>query len=336
MMKVYKDLGHVTLKTGERVQVGVVIGPDAEWAERLEKLLGHKGDPWDWQNSQALRSNLGIDVCFYVLHRQGVPFANILTAELAGVGHLGHVWTEPQDRQKGASSSLMEIQMRDFRSRRGKALFLGTGFDTVPYHMYRKFGFNSVEPESGYMAWYAASKDEFEHDYFARAGTEIQPPHWVHWPSSAALFLGDFPCAVRCAPLRLIGRQSTEGPFLPLLRDAQRRQAVDEKPRAMVLCNAQTNAVVGFTAWGRHPLWEDICLVDVYCHPSYWDSAGELLSSLPLPGAERCVAYSEAGCRHKTAVLLDHGFKQSATLKGRVPATRAKTSFLDLALFERK
>jgi hypothetical protein len=335
-MEMYKDLGHVTLKTGERVEAGVVFGPDADWAERLEKLLSHKGDLWNWQNHQALRSSLGIDVQFYLLHRQGIPFANILTSELAGVGHLGHVWTEPEDRQKGASSSLMDIQMRDFRSRGGKALFLGTGFDSIPYHIYKRFGFSSVEPGSGYMEWYATSKERFESNYFARAETEIRSPQWTHWPSSAALFLGDFPCVVRCTPLRLIGRQSTEGPFLPLLRDAQRRQATGEKPRALVLCNNQTTAVVGLVVWDWHPLWEDMCLVDVYCHPSYWDRAGELLSSLPLPDAEGYVAYSDASCRHKTAALLDHGFRQTATLKGRVPDTHVKTSFLDVALFERQ
>jgi hypothetical protein len=335
MMKMYEDLGHVTLKTGEGVEAGVVIGPDAEWADRLEKLLGHKGDLWNWQNCQVLRSSLGIDVRFYLLHRQGIPLANILTSEMEGVGHLGHVWTEPEDRQKGASSGLMEIQVRNFRSRGGKALFLGTGFDSVPYHIYKRFGFSSVEPGSGYMEWYATSKDRFERKYFARAETEIQLPQWTHWPSSAALFLGDFPCIVRCASLRLIGRQSTEGPFLPLLRDAEKRQAAGEKPRALVLVNTHTTAVVGLVAWDWHPLWKDICLVDVYCHPSYWDSAGGLLSSLPLPDAERYVAYSDTNCSQKTALLLDHGFRQTATLKGRVPSTCAKTFFLEVALLER-
>ena len=55
-MEMYEGLGHVVLATGEQVEVGVVIGPDAEWAERLERFLGHKGEPWNWQNRQVLRA----------------------------------------------------------------------------------------------------------------------------------------------------------------------------------------------------------------------------------------------------------------------------------------
>jgi len=331
----YEALGQAILKTGETVQAGVVIGPDAEWAERIEELLSHKGDPWNWQNSQALRNPLGIDVYYYLLHRNGVPFANIMTAELAGVGHLGHVWTQPEDRQKGASSSLMSLQMEDFRSRKGKALFLGTGYDSVPYHMYSRFGFKGIEPKSGYMEWYATSKEAFEGTYFAQGKTEIQPVAWSHWPASAALFLGGFPERVRCAPQRLIGRQSTEGAFLPLLQDAQRRQTAGDKPRALALFHTETTAVVGFTAWGWHPLWEDACLVDIYCHPRHWDKAADLIKSLHLPETERYIAYSDTTGARKTEFFMAHGFKQTVVLKERVARTFAKTAFVDVAVFEK-
>jgi hypothetical protein len=39
----------------ERVEAAVVRGPDLDWAGRIEKLLGHKGDPWNWQNTEMLR-----------------------------------------------------------------------------------------------------------------------------------------------------------------------------------------------------------------------------------------------------------------------------------------
>lgn len=332
----YKELGQISLASGERVEIGVVTGPDSAWAEPLEKLLGHKGDLWNWQNHQVLQVDVGIYARFYVLHREGIPFANIMTAECSGVGILGHVWTKPEDREKGACSALMSALLEDFISREGKALFLGTGFDSIAYHIYTSFGFKSVEAKSGFMEWYATSKSKFEGTYFKKEETEIQPVGWVHWPSAPALFLGDFPGVIRCAPLRLMGRESSEGPLLPLLRDDEKRQAGDGRSHAMVLRNQATTAVVGFTAWDWHPLWGDACLVDVYCHPNYWNEAGNLLRSLALPEAEHYLAYSDIDCRQKTKILRDEGFFQTAVFKRRVSRTKLRKSFLDVGVFEKE
>jgi len=332
----YKKIGEITLAAGEKVEGGVVIGPDNEWAEPLEKLLGHKGDPWNWQNHQVLQTDVGIEVRFYVLHRAGLPFANIMTAECSGVGILGHVWTHPQDRSKGACSALMTILLEDFSSRQGQALFLGTGYNSVAYHIYARYGFKSVEANSGFMAWYATSGSEFEATYFKKAETEIQPLRWAHWPSAPAMFLGDFPGVIRCAPLKLMGRQSTESPLLPLLRDGEKRQAVGGKPHAMVLRNQETTAVVGFAAWDWHPLWEGTCLVDVYCHPNYWNEAGNLLNSLALPEGEHYLAYSDIDHRPKIKILQAEGFLQTAVIKRGVSRNTMKKSFLDVGVFEKE
>jgi hypothetical protein len=77
---VYKSLGTVTLKDREQVEAGVVIGPDPAWADRVGDLLSHKSGVWRWQNARCLRDDLGIDVRFYLLHRDGSPFANMLSA----------------------------------------------------------------------------------------------------------------------------------------------------------------------------------------------------------------------------------------------------------------
>ena len=206
----YQQLGTIKLKSGETVEAGVVRGLDLAWSQRVQKLLWHKGDPWNWQNTQVLENDLGLDVNFYLLHRDGDPFANMMTIELAGVGHFGHVWTQPADRQQGTSRSLMGLQMQDFAVRGGKALFLGTGYDSSAYRIYAAHGFASIEPESGYMAYYSQSQQEFEAAYFAPGQVEVQPLAWRHWPASVALFLGNFAGLVRCAPLQLIGRSSTK------------------------------------------------------------------------------------------------------------------------------
>jgi hypothetical protein len=112
----------------------------------------HKGPLRNWQNTAVLRRGLGMDVVFYVLHRDGIPLANMMTVEHRGVGHFGHVWTQPEDRRKGAASLIMDAQMADFKRRGGQALFLGTGYNSAPYHIYAARGFVGLEAESGYMA----------------------------------------------------------------------------------------------------------------------------------------------------------------------------------------
>ena len=161
-----ESLGLITLKNGEEVEASVVIGPDLDWAPRIGPLLQHKGDPWNWQVAQVLERELDLEAYFYVLHRDGIPFANIMTIEGAGVGVFGHVWTVPEDRQKGASSRLMALQMEHFADRGGRALFLGTGYDSVAYKMYQRFGFESVEPQSGYMSYYTESESDIQRRFF--------------------------------------------------------------------------------------------------------------------------------------------------------------------------
>lgn len=328
----YYPLGEIKLKSGENVEAGVVRGPDPSWSRRLQSLLWHKGDAWNWQNAQMLEVDHGLDANFYVLHREGEPFANIMTAELAGVGHFGHVWTQPADRQQGASSSLMRLQMQDFAERGGKALFLGTGYASVPYQMYASFGFQSVEAESGYMAYYASSQAAFETAYFAPGLAQIEPLGWKHWPASAALFLGGFPGLVRCAPLEMIGRCSSEGPFLPALIATAQRQAQEQAPTVMALCHPDTTAVVGLAAWSWHPLWPDLCLVDCYAHPHYWQQSADLLHALPLPDADRTVAYVDAGNPAKAALFRQAGFTSLATLPKWLATDASKATWADVEI----
>src|SRR5690349_17471408 len=199
----YQTLAAVTLKTGEIVEAGIVTCPDLDWLNRITPLLGHKDHETTWQNQIVLSEALDIETYFYVLHREGIPFANVMTTELSGMGILGHVWTTESERQKGASSGLMTLQMAHFHQRGGQSLFLATGFESTAYWMYQKMGFASIEPGSRYMAYYATSQAQFEANYFRAGETEIQPIGWSCWPSSSPLFAGDFPGLVRSAPLGL-------------------------------------------------------------------------------------------------------------------------------------
>lgn len=335
----YQKLEAVTLRSGETVEAGVVTGPDPAWAERLVKLLWHKGDPWNWQNAQVLERALGVDVFFYVLQRNGQPLANIMTVETAGVGLFGHVWTEPADRQKGASSLLMALQMQHFGERGGQALFLGTGYDSVAYQMYARFGFQSVEAGSGYMAYYRTSQADFEERYFARPTSPtdlvIQPLHWPHWPASVPLFLGDFPGAVRCVRAGIFGRASSEGGLLPLLLEGEAQQRAGEPATTVVLQNQGNGALVGLATYHDHPLWPATYLLDLYCHPAYWTEAPALLAALQLPLEQRTVIYADSKDQAKQAVLAAQGFQPVATLPHWLTTTASGNHQVDVSIFVR-
>ena len=330
----YQPRDDAKLTSGETVQCGMVAAPDAEWADRLEKLLGHKGGIWNWQNTQTLNHELGIEVLYHVLHRDGQPFANIMTAELDGVGILGHVWTGPDDRRKGAARRLMAQATEHFRACNGKALYLGTDFDSSAYHIYRRSGFASVEDCSGCLAWYASRPDLFDADHFADGPTTIEPIDWPHWPVSAALGLCDSPGVVRFASMQLLGRITTEGGVLEVLR-RQQEGGPDAAPCAMVLRQAAGTAVTGISTWDWHPLWPDTCIVDVFCHQRYWRSAGELLEALSLPDADRYVAYADPTCPDRQDVLMAADFRHTGTMPKRLAADAAKTQFVDVLVFEK-
>lgn len=332
----YESLGRVTLKTGEVVEAGVIICPDVDWADRLLTLLAHKDPLTRWQNRAVLTQQLDIESYFYVLHRDGIPFSNITTVELSGVGIYGHVWTTEPERQKGASSGLMALQMAHFHARGGKAFLLVAGYQDTAYRMYQKAGFASIEPGSGYMAYYAESQAAFEDTYFAAGETVIQPFGWSSWPSSSPLFAGGFPGLVRAAPLGLVGRRITEDPFLPLLRDTDIRQREHEPPRAVALRGLSTGAVLGFAVWRWDAVWPDTCLIDVYCHPNYWDRAPELYAALPIPDADRYLAYADVDFAQKITLLEGLGFRPTVTLPGYVATSVQKTAYADVLVFEKR
>lgn len=307
----YEALDRVELRGAGTAEVGVVKAPDLEWTLRIARFLEHEDDIWKWQNREVLGSDVGVDVYYYVAHRDGELLSSMMSAECRGVGLRGHVWTPPEGRKRGASSSLQSLQMQHFRSRGGRSLALYTDYNSVAFHLYRKVGFREVERHGGHMRFLSLPAEEFETDYFRRDETAIEPLAWRHWPTAPPLFMADLPERVRCAPLSLVGRQSSEYAFLKELhRDANEQS--DDRPRVVVLRNRTTEAIVGVAAWSWLSRPRDTCIVDVYCHPSYWDEADDLFAALPLPEAEHYLAYADAGCDPKQQCLLGRGFRRAA------------------------
>ena len=108
-----------------------------------------------------------------------------MIVEHGHVGILGHVFTTPTQRRKGACKSVMQFQMEDFRQRAGEALYLGTGYNSHPYYIYNSFGFESVFPGSGFMKYRAI--EDFDDQYFAESLVHAKDVVWNDWSKMTAL-----------------------------------------------------------------------------------------------------------------------------------------------------
>lgn len=332
----YERIENIVLKTGETVEAGVVSGPDAQWRERILELLEHKQPVYNWQNAELLSEDVGVDVRFYLLHRDGTPISHMMTTTLQGVGILGHVWTVPHERQKGAASVLMDRLMRHFGECGGKALFLGTGFDTHPYHLYRRRGFDPIEIGRGLMRFSTTSYSDFEAAYFAPGDTQIVPLDWRHWPTLPALFTGNYSGTVRNVALKLFGRALTEGPLLPLIQSERARRSDGLQSQALVLQKTDTGAAVGLVTWHDDPLWPNRAIVDLYCHPNFWSEATALLSQLPVAPNKGVIAYADAGCVGQLKAFADCGFQILTTLPRWLATDYAQSDYSDVVLLEKR
>jgi hypothetical protein len=142
----------------------------------------------------------------------------------------------------------------------------------------------------------------------------------------------DYPGVVRNAPLRIVGRVSPEGALLPMIREELWRQVQNEPLRAQVLECPGSGAVAGFTVWDW--LWPGTCLLDVYCHPSFWAHISVPRLFPYLPKADRYVAYADLLCESKIRVLEQNGFHVHTSVPNWLAVDSAKTKFADLLIFE--
>jgi len=331
-----QSLGEVTLKSGEAVQCSVVTGPCEDWQQRISKLLGHKGGLWNQHISRSLMEQLKLDTRFYLLHRDGEPFANIMTVENHGSGIFGHVYTLPEDRRKSAASRLMDKLMGHVKARDCQALFLGTGYDTPPYHIYKRYGFEGLEPGSGYMTWYAESEEIFNAQWFAKGPTEVQTIGWQHWGSSPALTMGGWPGLARISGSSINRRTSTEYGLLPIIAENEQHEANDKPACGKAMVQSQTGAVVGLATQQCDRMWPQTRIVDVYCHPNFWDDGKKLLDSLTLPDDQKLLAYCDETCSQRRELFEAAGFRVIATLPKLACTDALCSDRVDVQVMERQ
>ena len=70
--------------------------------------------------------------------------------------------------------------------------------------------------------------------------------------------------------------------------------------------------IATIAAWAPDDALTNAVLVDVFCHPRFWNDAARLLDALDLGDDLSCIAYSEVGTPEKNSALAGAGFTEAA------------------------
>ena len=326
----YTQLGTADLKSGEKATIARVMAPDVEWGEKIVPFLGHKERITRWQIEETVMGNIGrLESYYYIAQLGDEVIGTIATWEYVGAGILGHVFTDPKHRQKGAAKAIMAEQMEDFRRRSGKALFLGTGYDSVAYYIYYSFGFRSVYPESGFMDYYSESEEAFESTYFAAGPASVREPGWHDWAGLTTLMAASRGPTLRMFSTGMIRRRNFEGAFIKFYNNVLFKAGT----QARVLEADSTKSVVGVAYLTQDERFGGpVDLLDVYAHPNFETHLGDLLDAIELPEERKVQAYVQANDRLKRKALEASGFEVEAVFENQINGDRGP---LDVAVLAR-
>lgn len=304
----YYKLSDVKLKTGEDMEIGVVIAPDMEYSERISKVLNHKGEPWLSHVNKALSGEIKeLETRFYVGKLDGNIVGNIMTVEYNRTGILGHVFTIPEQRRKHICSLIMEQQMKDFKIR-GGILLLGTGYNSHPYWIYHSFGFRSIMEESGFMRF--STDEDFESKHFRIGKVKPIDVHWKHWPLMNVLTSVYGIETLRSLTFGIFGIANFEGGFLQFMKRLE-----SENIKAKLL-ESEHGAVVGcITLDNNHKWTHKTYIIDMFMHNNFIERYIDLLGSLELPEGKIQCYVDEGSPLEKIDALRQFGFEREATLK---------------------
>lgn len=331
----YSPIADKTLRTGESLEIGVVLAPDdhhtpeygpapddayaldhlapIDHAPLVRPILAHKSSNEQWHLDEVFAGRVGpLETRFYLGRLEDRSICNIMVSEYDGIGILSHVYTVPEHRRKGIARLVMTEQMMDFQARNGRYLTLSTGFDTHPYYLYHGFGFRSVVPASGHMKYMGYAKFETDHFRVDEDGeARVIPGDWMHWPSLNVLCAQAGPPYLRNAGLGHIGPRMFEGAYLGLMK--QTREEEDVQVRLVV---TDHGVVAGYATLVPDTRWRgETFLLDLTVHSAFTAQLKPLLESLILPAGRKVLCHVEPGDGPKIAALEGAGFVHEATLR---------------------
>lgn len=336
----YTPIADRTLRTGETLEIGVVLAPNDvlapddhapdDHAPLVRPILAHKSSNEQWHLDEVFAGRVKpLETRFYLGRLQDRPVCNVMVSEQDGIGIVSHVYTRPEHRRKGIARHVMTEQMADFRTRGGRYLTLSTGYDTHPYWLYHGFGFRSVVPESGHMKY--TDDAAFEAAHFRDDGTgnvRVIPGDWMHWPSLNVFCAQPGPPYLRNAGLGHIGPRMFEGAYLGLLK--QMRDDEDVQVRLVV---TERGAVAGYATLVPDIRWRgETLLLDLTVHSAFKAQLKPLLESFSLPAGRKVLCHVEPGDGPKTAALEGAGFVHEATLRQQF---KAAGNALDVEVYAR-
>ncbi|HUW81245.1 MAG TPA: GNAT family N-acetyltransferase [Phycisphaerae bacterium] len=320
-------LGTSVLRDRRPVDLLCLQPPAGRWRDRIAPFLAHKGQPWNWQIEKHLDAPADkLESRFYVALCGGTLISHIMTAEHAGVGLLGHVYTDPAWRGQRAASILMKVVCDDFADRGGIVMNLGTEYDTSPWRIYQRFGFQGLRPPSGLMRW-VVQPEAYER-LFAPAQAHFRPVAWQDWPLLQTLLQrpeGDW---LRNRTLRAYGSVcDAEASFLEFMSWVDRGEA-----SARVLAN-DSGAAVGLVSVAPfHEVPSDALQLSLYVHPHFAERTAALLAAAELPQDRPMVCYIDSGSPGRERALIEVGFGLACRLEG---FCRTHQASLDLLVFRR-
>lgn len=308
----FRELAQQTLKNGEKVSCAVVTGPDEDWAERLIPFLAHKGGIWVRQIERTLKEDLSpLAPEYYLLFISPKDIvANISIYRTGKAGVLGHVFTQPAHRRKGAASVLMQICMEDFVASGGAVCHLGTGYDSPPFHIYRKYGFESVYPGTGFMERYTGDKAAFLADFFRPEEIEIGGLHFSDWPLLVALLAHEQGSVLRLPGRGLNGRSNFESGFLNLIEDVEA-----DKCKCLVARSRATGAAVALSLIQDDVRFHGARTLDAFAHPNFQGALPGMAEDLMADSDKPVLAQMDSASEGRIEALKKAGLEEA----GRVP-----------------
>jgi len=306
------DLGAVILKSGEQARLLQIVAPEPAWTDRILPFLAHKGEPWMWPMKLALEEGIpGIRMTFFELVLGEDIIGNITTVDANGIGMLQHVFTNPDHRRKGICQLLMRAACDDFVARGGRAMYLGTGYESPAYWIYHSFGFRPIEA-SGAMKWLPDA--QFEQSHFAPGATSARDVQWADWPALTALYQSEQGWYLRGLHFNHYGRSSYEGCF-PTMQGQMEKGAITQ---VKVLVK-DDRAVMGHAMLTTQYQWRgELYLLDFFVHPHFEGEAAKLLAAIAWPTDRKVQCYCDAGAAGRMAALEASGFEEEAVLKRQI------------------
>lgn len=313
----YEQLGDTILKSGQRMEIGVITAPDAEWRDRISPFLGHKSEPYASHLRRSHEHPLdALLTLYYIGHRDGRIISEVMIAGARGAGILGHVYTLPEERRKGAYQAVMRAQMADMGRKGFRLLSLGTGFESPPYWIYHGFGFRGIGSGHGEMRW--TSGEDAEADLFRPGAVAARDARWDDWGFVA--WLGLLPIdpeeeLPRSRVMRLNRRGIMESAYIRLLLKREREPGMSVR-----VLETEHGAAVGWAILAPDPSWfASGWILDLHVHPSFRSSLPLLVEGIPWPDAPVAAAFTgPAG--PKAGALEAVGFTRTACLPRWLPA----------------